>query len=73
MLEQGSLIKLADKYEYVVVFSTMYEGSNYVFVTNTELPVDSCFFKNNGDGSLERVKDENIIKTLLNIYQSSNK
>ena len=73
MLEQGSLIKLANKYEYMVVFSTMYNESNYVFLTNTELPIDSCFFKNNGNGSLERVKDENIIKELLNIYQNSNK
>ena len=73
MIKQGSIIKLGNKYEYVVVFSTMYNDSNYIFVTNLDTPEDSCFYKNDNSGKLELVKDDITIKALLNLYDNSNK
>lgn len=69
MLEEGTIVKLGGLYEYVVVFSTMFDDSNYVFVTNVDFPDDSCFYKNNNDGRLELVKDMYIILALTSLYK----
>ncbi len=68
MLEEGTVIKLGNKYEYVVVFSTMYNESNYVFVTNIEMPEDSSFYKVGNNGKLEYIEDMNTVFALLDLY-----
>lgn len=72
MLKEGSIIKLGGKYEYVVVFSTTYKNSNYIFVTNIDTPEDSCFYENDNSGRLHLVKDCNVIKALLELYENKN-
>lgn len=73
MIEQNSIIKLGGKYDYVVIFSTVYENENYVFLTNVDLPADSAFYKVSNDSHLEIVKDGEIIKKLLEIFNEQNK
>lgn len=68
MLEEGTIVKLGDKYEYVVVYSTMYNDSNYVFVTNIDKPDDSVFYKNTNDGKLELVEDMYTVLALFSLY-----
>ena len=69
MLEEGTIVKLGGLYEYVVVFSTMFDDSNYVFVTNVDFPDDSCFYKNNNDGKLELVEDMYTVLALTSLYK----
>ena len=68
MIEQNSIIKLGGKYEYVVVFSTIYNDCNYIFITNIENNADSAFYKVGNDSNLEIVKDDETISKLLELY-----
>ena len=36
MFAEGNIIKLGENTNYVVVFSTMYNNENYIFVTNED-------------------------------------
>lgn len=69
MLKENSVLKLGEKYEYIVVFSTMYEGYNYVYLTNLDNHADSCFYKNTNDGHLEIVKDNILFNNLLKLFE----
>ena len=69
MFTEGNIIKLGENTNYVVVFSTMYNNENYIFVTNEDNFFDSKFYKNKNFKNLEIVENGEIIKELLNIYQ----
>ena len=73
MLEEGTVVKLGDLYEFIVVFSTMFNDSNYVFVTKTDEPELSFFYKNNNDGKLELVEDMYTILALFSLYKEKTK
>ena len=70
MVEQGEVLTLSDNKTYAVVFTTMYNNRNYIYLidendyTNTMF----CVYDNN---QLEEVTDPNTIEALLYIYQNS--
>lgn len=69
VFKEGSVITLENNYNYAVIFSTMYNNDNYIYVTNVDNFMDSKFYKNDNTGHLELVKDEETFLALLNIYK----
>lgn len=64
MLEQGELLTLSNDKEYAVVSSIIYQGSNYVYLLDTDVYKDYKLCKYE-DENLTVVKDEELLKTLI--------
>ena len=69
MIEEGNIITLGENHKYNVVFSTILNDENYIFLSNIDNIVDSCFYKVNGPNRLKLVKDNKIIDILLEKYK----
>lgn len=69
MLKEGSIITLGNNHKYNIIFSTILNNDNYIFVSNIDNIVDSCFYKANDEKHLELVKDNEIIEKLLQQYK----
>ena len=69
MIKEGSVITLGNNHKYNVIFSTVLNNDNYIFVSNIDNLIDSCFYKANNEKRLELVKDSKIIDALLRQYK----
>ena len=69
MVKEGSIITLGNNHKYIVIFSTVFNNDNYIFVSNIDNIIDSCFYKANDEKHLELVKNNEIINVLLKQYK----
>ena len=69
---QGEVLTLDNDKEYMVVFSTMYEGNNYIYAINNNDVEDVTFFKCDDD-SVYEVEDSEMILKLMNMFYESAK
>ena len=67
MLQKGSVIKLDNNNEYVVVSTVSYEKNNYVYVININDNKDFMFCKHDGD-DLSKVIDSALVEKLLILF-----
>lgn len=67
MLQKGSVIKLDNNNEYVVVSIVTYEDSSYVYVMNLKDNKDFMFCRYDGD-NLNEVKDGILMEKLLLLF-----
>lgn len=68
-MEIGDLVTLSNGKDYIVVKTTILNGNNYVFLITKDGISDVMICKIQND-SLEIVKDENIIKILLENFRN---
>lgn len=69
MIEEGSILTLGKNHRYLVAFSTLLNNKNYIFVTNVDNMLDTCFYEYTGEDNLNLVTNEYLLKELLSIYK----
>lgn len=69
MMKENTILTLNGSYKYLVAYSTIYNGKNYIYITNMNNPLDTCFFEYEGDDRLSRVKDVELFTNLLKKYK----
>ena len=73
MLESGSIVELSNNKKYIITDSSIENGDIYYLGLeldyNTEMPMDeSVFFKQNDEHSLLKIKNENDIEFLKDVF-----
>lgn len=69
MIEEGSILTLGENHRYLVAFSTMYDNKNYIFVTNVDNMLDTCFYEYTGGTNLSLVTNQKLLNKLLKEYK----
>ena len=70
MIQRGSIVKLNNEKEYVVISMLTHENNDYLYLTNMEDKKDYMFCKKNGN-NLDKVTDGNLIEKLLLLFASN--
>ena len=73
MIENGSIVELSNNKKYVITDSSIENGDLYYLSLevdyDTEIPKDeTVFFKQNNDKTLLRIKNENDIEFLKDVF-----
>ncbi len=68
-MKENMILTLNGSYKYLVVYSTIYNNKNYIYITNIDNPLDTCFFEYTGADRLKRVKDVKLFTELLKKYK----
>ena len=69
MLNQGEILTLNDNKVYSVVYSTVYNNSNYAYLIDQNDYSNNMFCKYDLKDGLEEVKDPEILEYLLKKFQ----
>ncbi len=68
-MKENTILTLNGSYKYLVIYSTIYNNKNYIYITNINNPLDTSFFEYTGDDRLKRVKDIKLFTKLLKKYK----
>ena len=68
-MKENTILTLNGSYKYLVIYSTIYNNKNYIYITNVNNPLDTSFFEYTGDDRLKRVKDIKLVTELLKKYK----
>lgn len=68
-MKENTILTLNGSYKYLVIYSTIYNNKNYIYITNINNPLDTSFFEYTGDDTLKRVKDIKLFTELLKKYK----
>lgn len=68
-MKENTILTLNGSYKYLVIYSTIYNNKNYIYITNINNPLDTSFFEYTGDDTLKRVKDVKLFTELLKKYK----
>ena len=68
-MKENTILTLNGSYKYLVIYSTIYNNKNYIYITNINNPLDTSFFEYTGDDRLKRVKDVKLFTELLKKYK----
>lgn len=65
MLKQGEVLTLSDNKKYSVVYQTVLNSINYVYLIDQDDYTNTMFCKYDNDNGLEEVVSEEIIEQLM--------
>ena len=72
MIEVKDELTLSDDKDYVVASKVNYDNKTYLFLVETNNPVNTMFCLLNND-EVEELKDKELIKTLIPLFTESAK
>lgn len=70
-INDGQIITLDDKKDYVVLKQVVYNNTNYIYLITASKPVEVMFVKQDAD-ELTLVVDDNELKEVINLLNSNN-
>lgn len=70
-INDGQIITLDDKKDYIVLKKVVYNNTNYIYLITASKPVEVMFVRQDAD-ELTLVVDDNELKEVINLLNSNN-